>query len=494
LQLASAVTYLSVTKGLAMTITTTPKPTKSGLRSQCLPFPEVLAQSIANIAPTLTPTVNLALVYASTGNGSWLAYVIATIGLVFVSLNINQFAQRSASPGSLYAYTSRGLGPMAGVIAGWGLILGYLFTAMAVASGFANYGNILLGLVGIQAPAILLLLVCISAAWFCAYKDIRLSTVLMLGIEAGAVGLILVLAAFVLTKNNFVIDTAQLTLQGVTPGGLGLGLVLAVFSYVGFESATALGDEAKEPLKFIPRSVILSTVISGSFFIVMSYVMVLGFQGYKTTLDKTEAPLNVLSSISGAGFLGVVISIAAMVSLFACTLASINAASRVLFSMSRHGIFPNSMGAAHTVNETPHIAATVAALMVFSLPALLSLAGIKVLDIYGYTGTIATYGFLVCYILISVAAPVYLKRENSLKPWDIAVSALAVLFMMVPVVGSVYPVPAAPYNVFPYLFLVYMAIGIGWFLFLRSRSPQMVEEMERDLEAIDLKFTELRKV
>jgi amino acid transporter len=477
-----------------MTIATPPEATKSGLRSQCLPFPEVLAQSIANIAPTLTPTVNLALVYASTGNGSWFAYVIATIGLVFVSLNINQFARRSASPGSLYAYTSRGLGPTFGVIAGWGLILGYLFTAMAVTSGFANYGNVLLGLIGVEAHPILLFLVCVGAAWFCAYRDIRLSTVLMLGIEASAVGIILFLAAVVLNKNSFAIDTAQLTLQGVTPSGLGLGLVLAVFSYVGFESATALGDEAKEPLKFIPRSVVLSTIISGFFFIVMSYVMVLGFQGYKTTLDKTEAPLSALASLAGVGFLGVVISLAAMVSLFACTLASINAGSRVLFSMSRHGIFPNAMGSAHVTNETPHVAASVSALIVLSIPTLLALGGVKVLDIYGYTGTIATYGFLASYILISVAAPVYLKREGVLKPWDIAVSALAIIFMMVPVVGSVYPVPAAPFNIFPYIFLVYMAIGIGWFLFLRSRSPEIVEEMERDLEAIDLKFTELRKV
>lgn len=80
------------------------KQSVSGLRSECLPFGEVLAQSVANIAPTATPTINLALVFASAGNATWLAYVIATIGLVFVGLNINQFARRSASPGSLYSF------------------------------------------------------------------------------------------------------------------------------------------------------------------------------------------------------------------------------------------------------------------------------------------------------------------------------------------------------------------------------------------------------
>lgn len=93
----------------------------SGLRQDCLPFPDVLAQSIANIAPTATPTVNAALVFASAGGGTWFAYLLATVGLVFVSLNINQFARRSASPGSFYTYIARGLGPMAGVVTGWAL-------------------------------------------------------------------------------------------------------------------------------------------------------------------------------------------------------------------------------------------------------------------------------------------------------------------------------------------------------------------------------------
>ena len=121
-------------------IVVTPKVRQSsGLRTQCLSFPEILAQSVANVAPTATPTVNLALVFASAGNGTWLAYVIATIGLMFVGMNINQFARRTASPGSLYTYIAKGLGSTMGVLAGWGLVLAYLFTAMAVLCGFANY-------------------------------------------------------------------------------------------------------------------------------------------------------------------------------------------------------------------------------------------------------------------------------------------------------------------------------------------------------------------
>lgn len=85
-----------------------------GLRADCLSYGEVIAQSIAVIAPMTTPAANLGLIFASSGNGTWLSFVIGMIGLLFVSLNINQFARRSASPGSLYSYIVKGLGPTRG--------------------------------------------------------------------------------------------------------------------------------------------------------------------------------------------------------------------------------------------------------------------------------------------------------------------------------------------------------------------------------------------
>lgn len=210
------------------------KPSISGLRSECLPFREVLAQSIANIAPTATPTVNLALVYASAGNGSWLAYTVATVGLVFVSLNINQFASRSASPGSVYSYIAKGLGSTAAVLCGWALVLAYVLTAMAVICGFASYGDALFSLVGLKLAPIFLFAICAGLAWYVAYRDIQLSAVMMLVIEAVSVGVILILGIIVWANKDFVFDTAQFNLQGATPNGIALGQVPCCFQLCRF--------------------------------------------------------------------------------------------------------------------------------------------------------------------------------------------------------------------------------------------------------------------
>src|ERR1700678_4013352 len=72
---------------------------------------ETLAQSVSTIAPTATPAATIPLVCALAGNGTWLAYVLATIAVLLVALCIARYARISASPGSLYTYASMTLPP-----------------------------------------------------------------------------------------------------------------------------------------------------------------------------------------------------------------------------------------------------------------------------------------------------------------------------------------------------------------------------------------------
>lgn len=485
-----------------MTTKTRSAPAQSGLRSHCLSFSEVLAQSIANIAPTIGPALTISLVFAISGTGTWLTYLIATIGLTFVGSNINQFARRSASPGSLYAYITKGLGATTGVIAGWSLILAYLFTAMAVVCGFVNFVEVLFNPIGLTIAPIFLIASCTGIAWYFAYKDIRLSTMLMLALEVGSVALILMLGLIVLFKKGTLIDPTQLTLQGAKPSGIVFGLVLAVLSFVGFESAATLGDEAKNPLRTIPRAVTLSTLASGLFFVLLAYIEVLGFSSLPNPMNESSAPLNDLAQFAGVGLLGVLISIGAAVSMFACTLACINAGSRILFTMGRHSIFHSLIGQAHGRNETPYVAVTISALLIFLATASVNLFGVGALNGFAYFGTIATYGFLTVYILISIAAPCYLARRSELRAKHLVSAAVAIGLMLIPVLGSVglpgenslFPVPPAPYNVFPYLFLLYLVAGAGWFVILRLRSPDLIQEIESDIEASHSKFQDMHKI
>jgi amino acid transporter len=477
-------------------------PASRELKRHCLSYLEVLAQSIAVIAPSTVPAAILGLIFAVAGKGTWLSFLLGMIGLVFVSFNINQFARRSASPGSLYTYIVRGLGPTAGVLGGWALLFGYMLTGISTLCGFGIIAEVLLGQMGIHVHILVLFGIGTIASFCIAYRDIKLSAKMMLVFEGASLLAILILGAVIWKHKGFAIDTTQLTFKGTTPGGVMMGIVLVVFGYSGFESSTSLGEEAKDPLRTIPRSMIQSVVISGLVFIFMAYVVILGFEGFSADLGKTEAPLDFLAHAMGLGFLGTLISIGVLLSFFSCTLASINSTARIIFSMSRHGLFFDALGEAHEKNETPHIAVGLSALITFLIPASVCLfSGISAFDNQGYFGTLSCLGFLVVYILISIAAPIYLRSLGKLNKTALLYSVTGTAFMILPFLGMVgvpgstlFPSPAYPNNLLVWLFFAYMALGFVWLLFQNARYPKMMPDMRGAIEDVELQFASARSV
>ena len=93
-----------------------------------------------------------------------------------------------------------------------------------------------------------------------------------------------------LFRHGVSVDTDQLQLKGVSLNGMDFAIVICIFSLVGFESATALGGEAKRPLHNVPRAVIWSLLITGAFMVFMSYVEVFATQ-HGASLGSLATPL-----------------------------------------------------------------------------------------------------------------------------------------------------------------------------------------------------------
>jgi amino acid transporter len=448
-----------------------------GLRREVLSPMETLAQSVSTMAPTTTPVATIPLVCALAGNGTWLAYVLATAAVLLIALCIARYARHSASPGSLYTYASMTLPPWLASIAAWSLLLAYIATGSSVIGGFYHYGNLLLhDATGHFISAALLALGVTGFSMWVAWRDVKISARMMLWIEAVSVTLILVLIVLVLVRHGAHWDWPQLELRGMSGSGLRLGLVLALFSFVGFESATTLGSEARNPLKTIPRAVIQSAILAGAIFIVCAYAEVLGFRTTGQDMGSSQAPMRVLAVVGGAPVLGLLIDIGALVSLFAGTLACITAAARVLLLMSHHGLAHNSLRATHKRHETPGRAIVVSGIAAVLPVAVLAQRGASGLDVYGWLGSLATYGFIVTYALVCFALPRYLRQHGDLNTNARLISALAGVAMLLALAGNLYPVPEGPYGKLPYIYLAYVAAGLLWFLAGgRSRRAALAE-------------------
>src|SRR5262249_29505468 len=157
------------------------------------------------------------------------------------------------------------------------LAIAYLLTSSATLTGFAVYGAVLFRLAHLPLPPVALFAIAAAAGGFLAYRDIRLSAGMMLVLEIASIAAILLLGGIIGWKHGSLFDLSQFALGRGSVRGIQSGLVLAVFAFVGFESATTLGHEAKTPLRTIPRAVLSSTIFAGVFFIAISYIEVMGF-------------------------------------------------------------------------------------------------------------------------------------------------------------------------------------------------------------------------
>ena len=446
--------------------------TDFGLRRGILSPMETLAQSVSTMAPTTTPAATIPLVCGLAGNGTWLAYVLATVAIFLVALCIARYARLSASPGSLYTYASTTLPPWLSATVAWSLLLAYVATGSSVIGGFYHYANLLLrDATGHVFSAVLLSLLVTSVSIWIAWRDVKISARLMLWIEAVSVSVIVIVVALLLFRHGWHLDGDQLRLHGMTGSGLRLGLVLALFSFVGFESATTLGAEARNPLKSIPRAVIQSSVLAGAFFAVCAYAEVLGFHTIGQDLGASQAPMYVLARVGGIPVLGLLIDIGALVSLFAGTLACITAAARVLLRMAHDGLAHHSLGITHVRNHTPGRAVVITGIAAVLPVAVLAARGASGLDVYGWLGSLATYGFIVAYALVCVALPRYLRQHGAFTSGAQIVPGLAAAAMLLALVGNLYPVPEGPYGKLPYIYLAYLIAGLGWFM-VRARSKK----------------------
>jgi len=211
------------------------------LQKRVLPFPEVLAQSVANMAPSAAMALLPLFVFASAGNGTWLSFAVSLAVVLIVAYCASVFATRLSSAGSCYVWVTRAIGPAAGSSAGWGLVFAYLFTGVGCLLGFEIYGDNFLAGLGVSPAnhvirAILYLVGGLGPA-IMAVADIKVSQRLAFILESLSVTVILILCVAVFVHNGGVIDTRQLSLKGTGAGGIVTGMVLASFAFAGFESA-----------------------------------------------------------------------------------------------------------------------------------------------------------------------------------------------------------------------------------------------------------------
>jgi amino acid transporter len=427
------------------------------------------------MAPSTSSSLTIPLVFALAGNATWFVYLLATGATLLVGFCVSRFARLSASPGSLYSYTANTLPPFFGVTAAWALLLAYLATGASVAGGALYYANLFSEQFFHSAPpALFTLTIVCGVAGFIAYRDVKLSAELMLWIEVFSVSFILIVLAVLVFRFGFQFDLDQLRLKGASISTLGPALVLSMFSFVGFEAATTLGGEAREPLKTIPRAVLQCAILAGAFFMLCSYSEVLGFRGQSSQLSDSTSPLHLLATKAGVSPLGVAIDIGAAVSMFACVLACTTAAARVLLRMAHGGLLPAALERTGERHHTPGAAVALSAALMFAATALLAFGGRTGSEMYDLLGSLSVFGFLTVYALVALALPFARRALGQHSHLVAIVSIFTVVVMILIAIFDLRSASDPAHARIPCIYLGYIAAGIAWYALRRKKSVALV--------------------
>jgi amino acid transporter len=416
------------------------------------------------MAPSGGLAMLIPMVFINAGNGTWLLYIPVVVGYMLLAANVNVFASRTVSAGSFTAYAEMGLGPWAGILTGWTYFATLVFAVGSSAPSAAFYAAQVAGSLGFALPSAVVV-ACIAAVaaagWWAARRDISLSTDLMLGAECISLGAMIVVTLLFFTRTGRWFDADQFRLTDVKPNGLRLGMVLAFMSLTGFESITTLSEEAKHPLKAVPRAIVTCIVPIGLLYLFMAYAIVAAFKGSGLDLGQSLMPFDHMARAAGWPRLTIVVCIGVTLSFFACLLGCMNAAARILFSLARQGRFWPSFGTVHPRNRTPSRAILLVAALGAGIPLSVLAWGVRIEDCMGYVNELTSLGFISTYLLTCAAAPFFLRRQGVLRWHHVVVAAAGFGIFGFALAGSVYPAPPPPWNLLPYIFAGTVAVGVA---------------------------------
>lgn len=217
-------------------------------------------------------------------------------------------------------------------------------------------------------------------------------------------------------------DAAPLAQARGGVAGFFAALVAALWAYDGWNNLSMVASEVKSPQKTLPRALIFGTALVMATYLLtnFAYFRVLS-PGEAVTSDRIAAVM--MQRVLG-GWGADLVSVAAMISIFAALNGSILSGSRVPYALARDGYFFRSFGAVHEKHATPG----------FSILALSAWSAVLVLS--GRYDQLVTLVIFPSWILygMATAAVIVLRRKmpGAQRPYrTLGYPVVPILFVLV---------------------------------------------------------------
>lgn len=338
------------------------------------------------------------------------AYLLALVGVLFTATSYSQMVRHYPVAGSAYTYAQKEFSPVVGFMVGWSSLLDYMFLPMI---------NMLLAKIYLTAlfPGIEpWIFICAMTALMTLINlrgiDLvaNLNGVIIL-IQIAIMVVFLALIGYGIAQGEGVGTVSLQPIYSVNTEVLPLltGATILCFSFLGFDSLSALSEETPNAGKVIPKAIFLTALLGGLIFVVVAYALQLYFPD-ASRFKEPDAVLPEIALYVGGKLFQSVVLVCACVAVLASGLSSHAGVSRILYVMGRDRVLPQrTFGYIHPKWQTP----------VFNI----LLVGILALSAISFDLEIAlaliNFGALVAFTVVnlSVIACYYVRqgRNKTLK-------------------------------------------------------------------------------
>jgi putrescine importer len=327
---------------------------------------------LAYLVP-LTVFTTFGVVTRTTEGHLPLAYVVTMIAMLFTAFSYANLVRVLPFAGSAFAYSTRAFGNRFGFLTGWTLLLDYILLPGI------NYL-----LIGIylhaqfdSVPAAVWILgatVIVSALNIVGVDIVKRASVVLVLAQLAFAG---IFVAAALLRDGVTLSVAPFYEPGVNWSQLVAGAAILCLSFLGFDAVSTLSEEAKDPKRTVPRAIMLTTIVGGGIFVLLSYSGAVLLPDWQSIVSADSAGLEVMEPLGPT--ISIMFITAYLAGCIASAVASQASVSRILFAMGRDSVLPRSWfghlsGRFHTPTYSILTVAAMSLLVLFvSLETLASL-------------------------------------------------------------------------------------------------------------------------
>ena len=400
-----------------------------------------------------------------------LSYLLTAVACGFAALCYAELASMIPIAGSAYTYAYVTLGEFLAWIIGWDLILEYAVGNVAVAVSWSGYFNSFLQGFGLHLPAWICSTINQARANpqiladaphlggipivfnFPAFAIVAALTVLLvIGVkESARVNSVIVAVKIALVLAFIAVGSFWVKPENWHPfapngfHGIMTGASIIFFSYIGFDAISTTAEEAKNPQRDLPISMMASLAVCTVLYIAVTAVLT----GMVPSAQLGVAdPLALALQKTGNMRLAGVFSFGAVIAMTAVLLVFQMGQPRIFMSMARDGLLPAWAAKIHPRFRTPHVTTIITGVLV-GVPAMF----FDINEMIEFTNI----GTLAAFVLVSagVIALRYLEPDRP-RPFRCPLVPVVPILSIICCIALMLPLPRITWL----RFVGWMAIGL----------------------------------